>query len=142
VSVQPAAGGEWDGAEARHAAILQAAREIATLGGSIYKAEMPGYLPGDLSRVRAHAELMSEIVPGPWVVLSNGVAQSDFAPGLGEACLGGAQGFLAGRAIWGDTVADPDTLGALTRRSAERLRTLTTIVAEALRSRGHQRSVA
>lgn len=140
--VRPAAGLEWDGPDARHAAIFQAARELSTLGGTIYKAEMPGYLPGDLSRVRDHSERMTEIVPGPWVVLSNGVNQPDFAPGLREACLGGAQGFLAGRAIWEDTVADPDTLGALTRRSAERLRALTTIVAEALRSRGQQRTVA
>jgi sulfofructosephosphate aldolase len=139
--VRPADGEEWDGADARHAAILQAAREVSTLGGTIYKAEMPGYLPGDLSRVRDHAERMSEIVPGPWVVLSNGVDQPDFAPGVREACLGGADGFLAGRAIWGDTVADPDTLGALTRRSADRLRTLTAIVAEALRSRGHRPGV-
>ncbi|WP_329087379.1 MULTISPECIES: hypothetical protein [unclassified Streptosporangium] len=138
--VRPATGGEWDGPDARHEAILQAAREVSTLGGTIYKAEMPGYLPGDVSRVREHAERMSDIVPVPWVVLSNGVNQPDFAPGVREACLGGAEGFLAGRAIWGDTVADPDTLGALSRRSVDRLRALTTIVAEASRSRGPRAS--
>ncbi|MFG1710032.1 hypothetical protein ACFLIM_43385 [Nonomuraea sp. M3C6] len=130
--VRPAAGQTWT-PEERHAAILQAAREIATLGGTIYKAEVPGYQPGDLSRVREQAERLSEIVPGPWVVLSNGVDPADFAPAVREACLGGASGFLAGRAIWGDTVADPDTLGALTHRSAERLRALTAIVAETSR---------
>ncbi|WP_436762542.1 hypothetical protein [Streptosporangium sp. V21-05] len=137
--VRPATGGEWDGPDARHEAILQAAREVSTLGGTIYKAEMPGYLPGDVSRVRDHAERMSGIVPVPWVVLSNGVDQPDFAPGVREACLGGAEGFLAGRAIWGDTVADPDTLGALSRRSVERLRALTAIVAETSRPR-HSRA--
>lgn len=84
--VRPATGGEWDGPDARHEAILQAAREVSTLGGTIYKAEMPGYLPGDVSRVREHAERMSDIVPVPWVVLSNGVNQPDFAPGVREAC--------------------------------------------------------
>jgi len=121
----------WESHPERHAAILEAAREIAPLGGLIYKAEVPGYAPGDVSRVREHAELMSEIVPVPWVVLSNGVAQPDFAGALREACRGGASGFLAGRAIWADTVADPDTDRALSERSVERLRTLSAIVAEA-----------
>jgi sulfofructosephosphate aldolase len=133
--VRPARGKDWD-SETRHAAILQAAHEIATLGGTIYKAEVPGYLPGDVSRVREQSELLSQIVPGPWVVLSNGVDQPDFTAAVREACLGGAHGFLAGRAIWGDTVADPDTLGALTQRSADRLRTLTAVVAECIRLRG------
>ncbi|WP_170316971.1 hypothetical protein [Acrocarpospora corrugata] len=133
--VRPPTGAEWESPSARHEAILRAASEVATLGGTIYKAEMPGYLPGDVSLVREHSERMSSIVSGPWVVLSNGVDQPDFAPALREACLGGAHGFLAGRAIWGDTVADPDTLSALTRRSAARLRELTAIVAETAPSR-------
>ncbi|MET7402878.1 hypothetical protein ABZS66_56300, partial [Dactylosporangium sp. NPDC005572] len=130
---RPATGDTWDSAEARLEAILEAAREIAPLGGSIYKAEVPGYIPGDVSRVREHAERMTEIVPQPWVVLSNGVAPADFAAAVREACLGGAQGFLAGRAIWADTVADADTDTALKARSTERLRTLGEIVAAARR---------
>lgn len=133
--VRPSDGRSWD-AGTRHEAILQAAREIATLGGDIYKAEVPGYVPGDVSRVREQSELLSGIVPGPWVVLSNGVDQPDFTACVRQACLGGAHGFLAGRAIWGDTVADPDTLGALTQRSADRLRALTAVVAECIRLRG------
>ena len=127
--VRPPAGQDWAGDIERHAAILQAAREISTLGGSIYKAEVPGYAPGDVSLVREQAQRLSEIVPGPWVVLSNGVAPADFPDALREACRGGARGFLAGRAIWGDTVADADTLDALTRRSAPRLDALAGIVA-------------
>jgi sulfofructosephosphate aldolase len=127
--VRPAGGRDWAGTGERHAAILRAAGEIATLGGTIYKAEVPGYAPGDVSLVREQAQRMSEIVAGPWVVLSNGVAQADFADALREACRGGARGFLAGRAIWGDAVGDPDTLDALTRRSAPRLDALAAIVA-------------
>lgn len=134
----PATGSEWASPEAFHAAVLDAAREISPLGATIYKAQVPGYLPGDFSLVRRHAERLTDIVAGPWVVLSNGVHQSDFAPALREAVLGGAQGFLAGRAIWRDTVGDPDTPTALTRRATRRLRTLTVTVAEALRSRGEQ----
>ena len=128
--VRPPAGRDWAGTGERHAAILRAAQEISTLGGSIYKAEVPGYAPGDVSRVREQAQRMSEIVPGPWVVLSNGVAPVDFPDALREACRGGARGVLAGRAIWGDAVGDADTLDALTRRSAPRLDALSAIVAQ------------
>ncbi|GIG87821.1 aldolase [Plantactinospora endophytica] len=127
---RPADGEVWTSVAARHEGILDAAREIAPLGGSIYKAEVPGYVPGDVSRVREHAERMTELVPVPWVVLSNGVEAADFAAALREACLGGAQGFLAGRAVWADTVAEPDTDTALEVRAAERLRTLARIVAQ------------
>ncbi|GAA4442191.1 aldolase [Phytohabitans houttuyneae] len=127
---RPADGEAWASQAQRHEAILDAAREIAPLGGLIYKAEVPGYSPGDVSQVREHAERMTDIVPVPWVVLSNGVAQPDFAGALREACHGGASGFLAGRAVWADTVADPDTDGALAGRSVERLRALSAIVAE------------
>jgi sulfofructosephosphate aldolase len=137
--VQPARGGRWDGAGSRHAAILEAARDISTLGGTIYKAEVPGYLPGDLSRVRDQAERMTGIVPGPWVVLSNGVDQPDFAPAVRESCLGGARGFLAGRAIWAQAVTDADPPAALARQSAERLRALSAIVARALHDSGRLR---
>ncbi|GIH16576.1 hypothetical protein [Rugosimonospora africana] len=136
---EPAGGGGWASPDAFHAAVLDAAREISPLGATIYKAQVPGYLPGDFSRIREHAERMTDIVPVPWVVLSNGVDQSDFAPALRNAVLGGAQGFLAGRAIWRDTVSDPDPAGALTRLAARRLNALTVTVAEALRSRGEHR---
>ncbi|GGK81579.1 aldolase [Mangrovihabitans endophyticus] len=127
---QPRIGETWDTPASRQQAVLDAAREIAPLGGSVYKAQVPGYLPGDVSAVRAFAETLSEIVAMPWVVLSNGVEQDDFAPAVRQACLGGAHGFLAGRAIWADTVADPDPAGALAGRSTQRLRALADIVAE------------
>jgi sulfofructosephosphate aldolase len=125
--------GEWSDPRERHAAILEAARELASYGGTIYKAEVPGYLPGDLSLVREHAELLTESIDCPWVVLSNGVEREDFAESVRLACEGGARGFLAGRAIWADTVAEEDHVAALDQRSAVRLRELTAIVAEALR---------
>jgi sulfofructosephosphate aldolase len=127
-------GADWRDVGERHAAILDAAAELSSYGGSIYKAEVPGYVVGDLSKVREHAERLTEIVGGPWVVLSNGVNQPDFADAVREACLGGADGFLAGRAIWADTVSDDDTLAALRGRSRERLQRLSQIVAETRQS--------
>jgi sulfofructosephosphate aldolase len=128
--VRPASGDEWTSPEERHLAILEAARELSSYGGTIYKAEVPGYLPGDVSGVREQARRMSDLVDGPWVVLSNGVALADFADAVREACAGGASGFLAGRAIWSDVVAVPDPVVALTGRPRERLQVLTRIVAE------------
>jgi len=130
--VRPAEG-DWKDPGERHTAILDAARELSSYGGTIYKAEVPGYVQGDLSRVREQAERMTELVDGPWVVLSNGVAQLDFAEAVGQACAGGASGFLAGRAIWADTVSETDHLLALTRRSVDRLNGLREIVASTLR---------
>jgi sulfofructosephosphate aldolase len=126
--VRPPVGDEWESPAERHRAIIAAAAELSTTGTSIYKAEVPGYVPGDVSRVEEHAARISELVPVPWVVLSNGVQQQDFADGLAAACRGGASGFLAGRAVWADTVAAADPRAALRERSVERLRALGHIV--------------
>jgi len=127
---RPADSDQWGSAADRHAGVLDAARELTSYGGTIYKAEVPGYRPGDLSEVRQHAERLTGAIDVPWVVLSNGTAQADFAGAVREACLGGAGGFLAGRAIWADTVAESDPVAALRERSTERLRSLGAIVAE------------
>ena len=129
--VQPQGGDDRETDNARHEAILAAASELSSFGGSIYKAQVPGYIPGNVSMVRAHSERMSEVVDGPWVVLSNGVEQRDFSGAVREACLGGAHGFLAGRAIWADTVAEEDQSAALSDRSIRRLCDLNQIVEDA-----------
>ncbi|GGL97799.1 aldolase [Nakamurella endophytica] len=131
--VRPATVDDWPDASERHAAILDAAKELSALGADIYKAEVPGYVPGDLSEVQEQAARLSELVPGPWVVLSNGVASGDFPDAVAASVAGGASGFLAGRAIWADTVTDPDPEAALRDRSTARLRTLTDIVRRGLR---------
>ena len=128
---KPAEGGDWSSADERHGGILEAAKELTSHGGTIYKAEVPGYAPGDLSRVREHAQRITDQIDVPWVVLSNGTAQQDFADAVREACLGGASGFLAGRAVWADTVADAEPERALEERSVERLHALSAVVAEA-----------
>jgi sulfofructosephosphate aldolase len=131
--VRPADADEWTDHAARHDAIIAAAAELSAAGGDIYKAEVPGYVPGDLALVEEHAKRVTEVVPGPWVVLSNGVERPDFADSVRAACAGGASGFLAGRAIWSDTVAEPDHEAALTERSTRRLQDLTRIVADTAR---------
>ncbi|QEO15413.1 aldolase [Agromyces intestinalis] len=129
--VRPSDGDYWTDHAERHEAILAAAAELGGSGTTIYKAEVPGYVPGDVSLVREHAERLTAAVPVPWVVLSNGVAQDDFADALRESVAGGASGFLAGRAIWSDTVAELDPSAALRTRSTARLDELGRIVSEA-----------
>lgn len=128
--VRPPHDDRWSNVEDRHRAVLDAGEELASYGGSIYKAEVPGYVPGDLSRVREHAEQLSERIHQPWVLLSNGTAPQDFPEAVRLARLGGASGFLAGRAIWADTVEDSDPARALATRSIDRLKRLSALVAD------------
>jgi len=47
---------------------------------------------------------------------------------VAESLQGGADGFLAGRAIWADTVIEPDVAIALVDRSIPRLERLRSLV--------------
>lgn len=124
--------GEWTDQAERHDAIISAARELSGFDPTIYKAEVPGYVPGDLSRVADESEKMSDVVQRPWVVLSNGVQRPDFAGAVSAACQGGAHGFLAGRAIWSDIVGEKESRRALVERSVPRLEGLRKIVENAV----------
>jgi sulfofructosephosphate aldolase len=121
-------GDVWSAPEQKYDAILSAAAEICALQPDLYKAEVPGYVEGDLSGIAEAARQLDAIANRDWVVLSNGVRQTDFAPALSEAVIGGAGGFLAGRAIWADIVGKPDQNAAFTEIALPRLRGLRQIV--------------
>jgi sulfofructosephosphate aldolase len=125
--VRPPLDGAWESPQDRFDAIVEAAADLSR-GATVYKAEVPGYLAGDLAAVTSESRRVTEAVAGPWVVLSNGIQREDFADAVANAVSGGASGFLAGRAIWSDTVAEDDQVAALTGRSVNRLTSLTTIV--------------
>jgi sulfofructosephosphate aldolase len=124
--------GNWTDQAARHETIISAARDLCSFEPTIYKAEVPGYVQGDLSRVAEESKKMTDVVGRPWVVLSNGVRQPDFADAVRSACSGGAHGFLAGRAIWSDIVGEKESRLALVDRSVPRLENLTGIVEDAM----------
>jgi sulfofructosephosphate aldolase len=126
--VRPAIGSTWSSPEERHEAILDCARELSAFGPDIYKAEVPGYTKGDLSHIAEQSRHMTEIVGGQWVILSNGVERDAFPEALTEARKGGVNGFLAGRAVWADTVSAPDIEAALVESSVPRLERLTDIL--------------
>ncbi|WP_308797892.1 hypothetical protein [Agromyces silvae] len=130
--VRPPLGEQWRSTRDRFDAILEAANDLSR-DASVYKAEVPGYVAQDVSGVEAEAKVLTETIDVPWVVLSNGVERDDFADAVAAACAGGADGFLAGRAIWADTVSDPDPAASMAERSVARLETLKALVADARR---------
>jgi len=126
--VLPEEGLHWESFEAKNEAILEAAREMATYSFDLYKAQVPGYIPGNLEGVEAAARELDSIIDSEWVVLSNGVERDDFAGAVAGACAGGASGFLAGRAIWADLVGVADLERNLRDIARPRLEKLATLV--------------
>jgi sulfofructosephosphate aldolase len=103
--------------------ILDAARELGATRPSLYKAQAPR--EGD---VVARCREITAALPVPWVVLSQGVQRDDFPRAVEDACRGGARGFLAGRALWTNTLAAEDPTTLLRTQSVPRLRELIEIV--------------
>ncbi|MEJ6761340.1 MAG: hypothetical protein QNK54_05025 [Candidatus Planktophila sp.] len=112
----------------REEELIIAAREAATWKPDLYKAEVPFHGEGDLNLITKNAERISEAIGSPWVVLSNGVKQSFFNNAVKACAIGGASGFLAGRAVWADIVGSPDIPKALREVSIPRLKELAEIV--------------
>ncbi|MCX6430994.1 MAG: hypothetical protein NTX12_08650 [Actinobacteria bacterium] len=112
----------------REAELIIAAKEAASWKPDLYKAEVPFHGEGDLLAITRNAERISEVIGGPWVVLSNGVKQPNFANAVKACAQGGASGFLAGRAVWADIVGASDIPKALRDISIPRLEALGEIV--------------
>src|SRR4051812_33750123 len=113
----------------RHAdLVLEAAMELAQVGVDLYKAEIPTLGQSDDGAIERHSQRMTDALPCPWVVLSNGTTADRFDTAMLAACRGGASGFLAGRAIWTASLAAPDVEEHLTTVAAPRLARLATSV--------------
>ena len=124
VSRKPKDGRVWD----LQLGIMAAARELGNLGADLYKAEVPLFGEGGERAVRQECARLNDIIQGPWVVLSSGVAPDDFPQAVEWACREGAAGFLAGRAVWRNVIGAPDVARALTDDAAVRLRRLCDVV--------------
>ncbi|MFL5757222.1 MAG: hypothetical protein ACJ77N_13105 [Chloroflexota bacterium] len=92
--------GSWD----REAAILDAAQALSPLGPDLYKAEVPLHGRGDQDEIHDRCIALDAAIGRPWVLLSQGVDVDDFPAAVDAACRAGASGFLAGRAIWTDSI--------------------------------------
>jgi sulfofructosephosphate aldolase len=110
------------------AAIREAARELSALHPDLYKAQVPMAGTGTEPEQRAASAALNDCMTGPWVVLSQGVERERFADAVRAACLEGASGFLAGRALWSDVVGVDDVRTELRTRSVDRLRALADVV--------------
>jgi sulfofructosephosphate aldolase len=124
VSRTPQDGRAWDLAEG----ILAAARELGLSGADLYKAEVPLHGRGGEAAVRRQCAELTRLIGSPWVVLSSGVAPNDFPTSVEWACLEGASGFLAGRAVWRGVIGQPDVRRALREDAVPRLRRLCDVV--------------
>jgi tagatose-1,6-bisphosphate aldolase len=123
--------------EARVEAIIDGARTFAELGADVLKVEFPGYLSPaeDAARAEESCHRLDEAIGAkPWVLLSASATFEIFRDQLAIAARAGACGFMAGRAIWGDSVGrfERDRLEAGARTAAARLREL----GDALREHG------
>jgi sulfofructosephosphate aldolase len=105
-------------------AIVTAAGELGDLGPSLYKAQVPGLGRADDATTAEVCREITARLPVPWVVLSQGVELDAFPHAVELACRSGASGFLAGRAVWSDTVDADDPAQGLQERSVPRLRAL------------------
>ena len=112
----------------REEELISAAIEAAQWKPDLYKAEVPFQGEGNLLAITHNAERISAVIGGPWVVLSNGVKQENFANAVKACAQGGASGFLAGRAVWSDIVGATDIPRTLREVSIPRLEALGEIV--------------
>jgi sulfofructosephosphate aldolase len=103
--------------------IVEAARELGATRPSLYKCQAPR--EGDIV---ARCEEITGVLPVPWVVLSQGVPRDEFPQAVEHACKGGARGFLAGRALWTNTLDADDPTELLRTQSVPRLQELIEIV--------------
>ncbi len=105
--------------EQKEAAVVRSATRLAALDMDLLKLEWPG-------SAAACATVSENLGRVPWAVLSAGVAYEQFLERAGIALDGGACGFIAGRAIWGEAVGmpGPERRAWLTEVAVPRLRGL------------------
>lgn len=73
----------------------------AGVKADVFKLEYPG--------TGEECQLISEYLSDrPWIILTRGVGFEEFCQQLETAIIGGANGFLAGRALWADLIDSMD----------------------------------
>lgn len=113
----------------QHAELLvETVREIGDCGAAALKLEFPGGPEGSVELGAQVSNLITDLSPVPWYLLSQGVSFEMFQAQLAAAVSGGATGCVVGRAVWRDlvTVEGVSSEDQLTLR--DRLGLLTEIV--------------
>jgi sulfofructosephosphate aldolase len=119
----------------KESAILAAARELGDTGADLYKGEMPRSGQGSDRELYDACRRLDDAIAMPWVILSSGVEPDLFPGAVRQAVRAGANGFLAGRAVWSCTLPMADKTTALADLALPRLRRLGDIVDETLQER-------
>lgn len=134
--VEPVSRGRADGKPSdTEAGVLEAAKELGGLGFDLYKAEVPLKGQGEDDEIRRRSAQLTEAINSPWVVLSSGVPQDRFPDAVRLSMSEGADGFLAGRAVWSACIGTPDVEEALRTDAVSRLKALGELVDEQMASR-------
>jgi tagatose-1,6-bisphosphate aldolase len=96
----PATGGRLTG-EARRACVVETARRLTRIGGTVLKAEFPydAAIADEVAWADACHELDAASAV-PWVLLSGGADDATFERQVTVACRAGASGVLVGRSVW------------------------------------------
>lgn len=119
--------------DARVRGIVDSVLEAAELGADFVKAEFPGSLDGRAASATAVAacDEIGRNLTVPWVTLSGGVPFETFKEQVSVSCRAGASGFLAGRAVWQETVyaTTPDDYTRALDRAGEKVEELNAITA-------------
>ena len=90
-------GGEPLAGEAKSEAIVESAASLSDLGMDLLKLEYPGSAQA--------CKQLADRINVPWAVLSAGVDFEEFTNVLRVSCDdGGASGFIAGRALWKESI--------------------------------------
>jgi sulfofructosephosphate aldolase len=126
VAKDPRRGGAWDWDDC----VVEAAKELGSLGADLYKAEVPLKGQGPADEIRRRGAQITDAVSSPWVVLSSGVPADLFPQAVELACREGASGFLAGRAVWAAVIGSDDVERDLNEVSIPRLQRLGELVDE------------
>lgn len=134
--VEPVSRGRADGMPSdTEAGVISAARELGSLGADLYKAEVPLKGQGEDYEIRKRCAQLNDAISSQWVVLSSGVPQDRFPDTVRLAMSEGADGFLAGRAVWSGCIGAPDIEHALRTDAVSRLRDLGELVDQQIASR-------
>lgn len=122
---------QWDPNEA----IIEAAKELGSLGADLYKGQVPTNGQGTNEQMRDYYRRMDEAIDSDWVILSSGVAEEDFPRSIELAIAEGASGFLAGRAVWASCLEADDVGHCLSTAAVKRLQRMGDTVDRALKER-------
>ncbi|REG10341.1 tagatose 1,6-diphosphate aldolase [Pelolinea submarina] len=112
--------------------ILESAEKLTPLGVDVLKAEFPLDIQefGDFNAWQSACRQLSQASQVPWILLSASVEYEIFLQQVTAACLGGASGVAAGRAVWKEAVNlnGQARMEFLTGTARERMARLTSLV--------------